>query len=110
MNWSVLLSTRAPLALLYALQIVHGLLDADVNLRPELTTKGFESSPRRRSIEFVFSHSISVNDRFVRAEAHEQATARWRARFVASGGVAYLISILLATDSSSTGALRFVSI
>ena len=40
MNWSVMLSTRVPLALLYALQIVHGLLDADVNLRPELTSKG----------------------------------------------------------------------
>lgn len=76
-RWPELLPTAAPLSLLYALQIVHGLLVGDATLRREL---GVPTLPASAPPGTLLTN-----------ETHAAAAARWRQRFVERGGVAYLV-------------------
>jgi hypothetical protein len=76
-NWAALLPTAAPLSLLYALQIVHGLLVGDATLRRELGVPALPANAPPGTL--------------LTSETHSAAAARWRQRFVERGGVAYLV-------------------
>ena len=106
-RWHELLPTRAPLALLYALQIAHGLLAGDVALRPELGQRvAPQSSPADADVVVDAAAAAAAATLEAERSAHAAAAQRWRARFVERGGVAYLLDVLLQTDSAASDAKR----
>lgn len=113
--WPRLLDTRAPLTLLYSLQIVHGLLLGTPSLRPDChaarepeTSSGGTSSAGGGSDTRSGADAAALVAERRRAvlAAHQVAAAAWQRRFVATGGVAYLLGVLLKADYALDDAKR----
>jgi ubiquitin C-terminal hydrolase len=77
--WSALLDLRSPLALLYALQLVHGLLLGTPALR----------------VEGGADDLAAGTDAATMAQRNAAAARRFEERFIATGGLRYVLSGLL---------------